>query len=41
MAGGNLLSLQQILGHSDVKMTMLYAHLAPEFLGAELDRLKF
>ena len=41
MSGGNLLALQKILGHSDVKMTMIYAHLAPDFLGTEMDRLKF
>ncbi len=41
MSGGNLLALQKILGHSDVKMTMVYAHLAPEFLGDEMDRIKF
>ena len=41
MAGGNILTLQKILRHSDVKMTMIYAHLAPDFLGEELDRLKF
>jgi integrase len=41
MQGGNILALQKILGHSDVKITMLYAHLAPDFLGAEMDRLKF
>lgn len=41
MSGGSLLSLQKILGHSDVKMTMIYAHLAPEFLGTEMDRIKF
>ena len=41
MSGGNLLALQKILGHSDVKMTMVYAHLAPEFLGEEMDRIKF
>jgi integrase len=41
MQGGNILALQKILGHSDVKMTMLYAHLAPDFLGDELDRLKY
>jgi integrase len=41
MAGGNILSLQKILGHSDLKMTLLYAHLAPDFLGDEMDRLKF
>jgi integrase len=41
MQGGNILALQKILGHSDVKMTMIYAHLAPDFLGAEMGRLKF
>jgi site-specific recombinase XerD len=30
--GGNILTLQRILGHSDLKMTMKYAHLAPEHL---------
>lgn len=32
MNGGNILTLQKILGHSDIKQTMEYAHLAPEFL---------
>jgi integrase len=32
MSGGNLLTLQKILGHSDIKMTMRYTHLAPEHL---------
>lgn len=41
MAGGNILTLQKILGHSDVKMTLVYAHLAPDFLGDEMDRIKF
>jgi integrase len=41
MAGGNILTLQKILGHSDVKMTLIYAHLAPDFLGTEMERLKF
>ena len=41
MQGGNILALQKILGHSDIKMTMIYAHLAPEFLGAEMNRIKF
>ncbi len=41
MSGGNILTLQKILGHSDVKMTMIYAHLAPDFLGAEMERVKF
>ena len=30
MNGGNILTLQKILGHSDIKMTMRYAHLAPD-----------
>ena len=41
MAGGNILTLQKILGHSDVKVTLIYAHLAPDFLGEEMDRLQF
>jgi integrase len=41
MQGGNLLALQKILGHHDLKLTMIYAHLAPDFLGAEMERLKY
>lgn len=41
MAGGNILTLQKILGHGDIKMTMIYAHLAPDYLGDEMDRLRF
>lgn len=41
MSGGNILTLQKILGHSDVKMTLIYAHLAPDFLGDEMNRLRF
>lgn len=36
--GGNILTLQKILGHSSLAMTMRYAHLAPEHL-AEAVRL--
>lgn len=32
MNGGNILVLQKILGHSDINMTMRYAHFAPEHL---------
>lgn len=32
MAGGNILTLQKILGHSSVTMTMRYAHLSPDHL---------
>lgn len=41
MAGGSLLALSKILGHSDVKITMVYAHLAPDFIGSEMNRIKF
>jgi integrase len=41
MNGGNILTLQKILGHSDIKMTLQYAHLAPDFLGEEMERVKF
>nr|WP_275668052.1 tyrosine-type recombinase/integrase [Photobacterium phosphoreum] len=32
MNGGNLLVLRQILGHSSVNQTMVYAHLSPTHL---------
>lgn len=32
MNGGHILTLQKILGHTDIKMTMRYAHLAPDHL---------
>jgi len=38
MNGGNLLALQKILGHSDIQMTMRYAHLAPDYLIEVLDK---
>lgn len=41
MQGGNVLTLQRILGHSDLKQTLQYSHLAPDFLGDEMDRLRF
>ncbi|WP_245748571.1 tyrosine-type recombinase/integrase [Vreelandella subterranea] len=32
MNGGNLLTLQKILGHQSIQMTMRYSHLAPDHL---------
>ncbi|ATJ83703.1 tyrosine-type recombinase/integrase [Halomonas beimenensis] len=32
MNGGNLLTLQKILGHQSIQMTMRYAHLSPDHL---------
>lgn len=32
MNGGNILALQRILGHASILQTMVYAHLAPDYL---------
>ncbi|SXF92804.1 integrase family protein [Klebsiella variicola] len=36
MSGGNILALQRIPGHHDIKMTMRYAHLTPDHLNTAL-----
>lgn len=41
MTGGSLLALSKILGHSGLTMTMIYAHLAPDYLDREMERVKF
>ena len=41
MNGGNLIALQQLLGHHDVSMTMIYAHLAPHYHAQDLARLTY
>ncbi|WP_272661895.1 MULTISPECIES: phage integrase [unclassified Providencia] len=38
MNGGNILVLQRILGHTDIKMTMRYSHFSPDHLE---DAVKF
>ncbi|EEB5696445.1 tyrosine-type recombinase/integrase [Salmonella enterica] len=32
MNGGNIITLQRILGHATIQQTMTYAHFAPDFL---------
>jgi site-specific recombinase XerD len=39
--GGNIVSLQKILGHSTIDMTLRYAHLAPDFMAKDIERLDF
>lgn len=39
MRGASLKDVQEILGHSDYKMTQRYAHLSPSHLRAAVDRL--
>jgi len=42
MLGANLVSVQKLLGHSDPKITeRRYGHLLPEFMAAEVNRLRF
>ena len=38
MNGGNILTLQKILGHGDIKQTLLYAHFSPDYLN---DAIKY
>ena len=38
MRGGSLQALKEILGHSDLKMTVRYAHLAPDHLRNEIEK---
>ncbi|NQS87111.1 tyrosine-type recombinase/integrase [Pantoea allii] len=37
MNGGNILVLQRILGHTDIKVTMRYSHFAPEHLSEAIN----
>ncbi|WP_406732127.1 tyrosine-type recombinase/integrase [Vibrio scophthalmi] len=37
MNGGNILTLQKILGHANIMQTMTYAHLAPDYLNEAME----
>jgi site-specific recombinase XerD len=39
MAGVDLNTVRELLGHRDIKMTLRYAHLAPEHKAAAVERL--
>jgi len=39
MQGIDLKTVQQVLGHKDIKMTMRYSHLSPEYVQEAIERL--
>ena len=39
-SGGSLPTLQKLLGHADIQMTMVYAHISDSFAASEIKRLK-
>ena len=41
MSGADLYTVQKLLGHSSIKTTEIYAHLAPDYLKAAMQRLVF
>ncbi len=40
MKGVDLPTIQKLMGHSDIKTTMIYAHLAPEHLKSAIEKLE-
>lgn len=41
MSGADLYTVQKLLGHSSIKTTEIYAHLAPDYLRSALERLEY
>ncbi len=41
MSGVDLATVRELLGHSDIKTTMIYSHLAPEHLRGATEKLRF
>ena len=41
MNGGNLYTLQKLLGHTDIQTTMIYAHLDADFLRQSINLIRF
>ena len=41
MSGLDLLTVAKLLGHSDVKTTQVYAHLAQDHLRSQADQITF
>ena len=39
MQGVDLRTIQQVMGHKDIKMTMRYSHLSPEYVQGAMERL--
>ncbi len=39
MAGVDLMTVKEFLGHKDLKMTLRYTHLAPDYKRAAISRL--
>jgi len=39
MSGAHIMTVQQLLGHKDIKMTMRYSHLSSGFVQEAIDML--
>ena len=39
MSGGDISSLQGLLGHADLKTTIIYLHLVPTYVKQSIDKL--